>query len=66
MDILMALGITQVTDINMLPSYCMTMDTHMNLGIQHSLGQWTKYPKVASLGSMDQRGLSQRPTPEIL
>lgn len=66
MDILMALGITQATDINLLPVYCMTMNTHMNLGLQHSPGQWTKYPSIASRGSMNHRGLSKRPNPETV
>lgn len=48
----------------MAPGCCRTIDIHMNLQLQHDLGQQTKVVKVASRGSMDHIGLSTRPNSE--
>lgn len=42
------------------PGYCRTTDIHMNLQLQHRLGQQTMDKKVVSRANMDHRGLWRR------
>lgn len=46
-------------DINTTSACCRTTDTHVNLWLQHSLGQQTTDSNMASRGSTNHRDLSR-------